>query len=149
VHCWSTLNPVAFLLGMSHTTHCSGGWVGPRVDLEGYAKKKSCLHREFEPRTLHPMANCNTDYAVKAPLKLDYKHIKGFFIWFVTCIVDNHTICSPTKCTQFFFRYSIILASQSYIFRSLMGLLVKIFEMLLWYKSLMLIPWGIEICRIA
>jgi hypothetical protein len=36
--------PAALPPGKRPGTHCTGGWVGPRADLEGYGKSR--LHRD-------------------------------------------------------------------------------------------------------
>ena len=42
-------------------THCIGGWVGPRAGLEGCRKTSG-----FDPRTVQPVASCNTNYNTPA-----------------------------------------------------------------------------------
>ena len=42
-------------------THCTGGWVGPRVGLDG------CEKKGFEPRTVQPVARRYTDCCIPAP----------------------------------------------------------------------------------
>ena len=45
-------------------THCTGGWVGPRADLEGRGKSRPTPG--FDPRTVQPVANRYTDWAIPA-----------------------------------------------------------------------------------
>jgi hypothetical protein len=42
---WLTPCPGSFTLGKSPSTHCIGGWVDPRADLDGCGK--SCPHRDL------------------------------------------------------------------------------------------------------
>ena len=41
------------------STHCTGGWVGPRAGLDGCGKSRPPLG--FEPRTVQPVASRYTD----------------------------------------------------------------------------------------
>ena len=43
-------------------TDCTGGWVGPRVGLDGCGK--SCPPPGFDPRTVQPVASRYTDWAI-------------------------------------------------------------------------------------
>ena len=40
-------------------THCAGGWVGPRADLQGCGKSR--LPPGFDPRNIRPVASRRTD----------------------------------------------------------------------------------------
>jgi hypothetical protein len=39
-------------------THCTGGWVGPRVGLDG---RENLAPPGFDPLTVPPVASCYTD----------------------------------------------------------------------------------------
>ena len=43
-------------------THCTGGWVGPKVGLDGCGKSR--LPPGFDPRTVQPVASRYTDCAI-------------------------------------------------------------------------------------
>jgi len=45
-------------------THCIGGWVGPRADLDGCGKSRPSP--EFDSRTVQLVASCYADYAIPA-----------------------------------------------------------------------------------
>jgi len=62
--------PAALSLGGGHTTHCTGGWVGPRADME---EKISCLHR-FEPQTFQAIVCHYINYTIPVPLRLKELH---------------------------------------------------------------------------
>ena len=51
--------PVALPPGERHGTHCTGGWVGPRVGLDGYGQSHPLPG--FDPRTVQPVASRYTD----------------------------------------------------------------------------------------
>jgi hypothetical protein len=51
--------PAALLLEKRLGTHSTGGWVGPRADLDGWGKPRSLPG--FDPRTVQPGASCYTD----------------------------------------------------------------------------------------
>ena len=53
--------PSALRTGMRPGTHCAGGWVGLRADLDGY--RKSRPPPGPDTRTVQPVAGCCTDYA--------------------------------------------------------------------------------------
>jgi hypothetical protein len=62
------------------TTHCVGGWVGPRAGLDGL--RKISPPPEFDLRTVKPVASRCADYAIPAhihPSDLFYFIIGG--IW--------------------------------------------------------------------
>jgi hypothetical protein len=44
--------------------HCIGGWVGPRVGLEGCGKSRP--PPGLDPRTVQPEASSYTDWAITA-----------------------------------------------------------------------------------
>ena len=67
--------PAALPLGKRHGAHYTGGWVGPRNGL-GWCEK--CRPpRVFDPRTVQPVANRYTDYAV--PENSNYASRKPVF----------------------------------------------------------------------
>ena len=47
--------PTASPPGKRPSTHCIGGWVGPRASLDGYGKSRP--PPGFDPRTLQPVAS--------------------------------------------------------------------------------------------
>jgi hypothetical protein len=51
--------PAALSPGKRHGIHCTGGWLGPRADLDGYGKSR--LHRDSIPRTVQPVGSRYTD----------------------------------------------------------------------------------------
>ena len=53
--------PAAFYRRERPSTHCTGGWVGPRAGLDRCGKSR--LHTGFDPRTVQPVASHYTDYA--------------------------------------------------------------------------------------
>ena len=56
---WSTPRPGRFTPRERPGTHCIGGWVGPRADLDRCGK--SCPPPGFDPRTVQPVASRYTD----------------------------------------------------------------------------------------
>jgi len=60
--------PAAFYPRERPGTHCSGGWVGPRVALDGCGKSQPLPG--FDPRTVQPVASRYTDSAIPAHQKL-------------------------------------------------------------------------------
>jgi hypothetical protein len=48
-------------------THCIGGWVGPRIGLDGCGKLRP--PRRFDPRTVQSVESRYTDRAIAAPHK--------------------------------------------------------------------------------
>jgi hypothetical protein len=56
--------PAALPLGKRPSTHCIGGWVGPRAGLDGL--RKISPPPGFDPWTVQPLASCYTDYAIPA-----------------------------------------------------------------------------------
>ena len=56
---WSAPRPGRFTPWGRPGTHCIGGWVGPRADLDGC--RKSRPPPGFDPRTVQPVANRHTD----------------------------------------------------------------------------------------
>jgi hypothetical protein len=42
--------------------HCTGSWVGPRADLDGFGKSRPSP--AFEPRTVQLVASCYVDCAI-------------------------------------------------------------------------------------
>jgi len=63
--------PAALPPGKASGIHCIGGWVGPGAGLDGYVKTR--FHRGFDPRTVQPVANRYTDYAIPAHHKEHYR----------------------------------------------------------------------------
>jgi hypothetical protein len=55
-------DPAALPLGQRPSTHCTGGWVGPRASLDRC--EKSCLPPGFDPQTVQPIASRYTDNAI-------------------------------------------------------------------------------------
>ena len=55
--------------GKTPGTHCVGGWVGPRVGLNGCGK--CCFPLGFDPRTVQPVASRCIDYTI--PIMLDHE----------------------------------------------------------------------------
>ena len=53
--------PAALPLGKRPSTHCIGGWVGPRAGLDGL--RKISPPPGFDPWTVQPLASRYTDYA--------------------------------------------------------------------------------------
>jgi len=55
---WSVSHPGRFILwDRDFSANWIEGWVGPRPGLDGSEKRKiSCSCREFEPRTMRPVA---------------------------------------------------------------------------------------------
>ena len=51
--------PATLFPGKKPGTHCTGGWVGPRVGLDGCGKSR--LPPGFDPRTVRPVASRYTD----------------------------------------------------------------------------------------
>ena len=51
--------PVAVTPRERPGTYCIGGWVGPRVGLDGYGKSRP--PPGFDPRAVQPVANRYTD----------------------------------------------------------------------------------------
>lgn len=52
--------------GKNPSTHRIGGSVAPIAGLDGFGKEKTSLRLPgLEPRTVHPVASCYTNYAVK------------------------------------------------------------------------------------
>jgi hypothetical protein len=56
-------------------THCTGGWVGPRVGLDRCVK--SCPPLGFDPQTVQPVASRYTDYATR-PTRIWVSSTKRF-----------------------------------------------------------------------
>jgi hypothetical protein len=56
--------PAALPPGKRLGTHCTGAWMGPRAGLDGC--RKSRTPPGFAPRTVQPVANHYTDYAIPA-----------------------------------------------------------------------------------
>ena len=50
-------------------THCTGGWVGKRADLDRCGKPRHTP--EFDPRTVQPLASHYTDYATRSTILLN------------------------------------------------------------------------------
>jgi hypothetical protein len=55
---WSKPLPVRFTPRKEPGTHCTGGWVGPRVGLDG---TENLVPPGFDPRTVQPVASRYTD----------------------------------------------------------------------------------------
>jgi hypothetical protein len=55
--------PAASTPGKEPGTHCTGGWVGPRVGLNMCGK--SCTPPGFDPRAVQPVASRYIDYATR------------------------------------------------------------------------------------
>jgi hypothetical protein len=66
-HCHA---PAALPLGKRPSTHCIGGWVGPRASLDRC--RKSRPPPGFNRWTFQPVTNCCTNYTISAPI---YKRI--------------------------------------------------------------------------
>ena len=49
-----------YLWGNSPGAHCTEGWVGSRAGLDGWWNSR-LPHRDFEPRTVQPVASCYTE----------------------------------------------------------------------------------------
>jgi hypothetical protein len=47
--------PAALFLGRAHSTHCTGGWVGPKASLD-ILKNSLLLLAEIDPWTIEPAA---------------------------------------------------------------------------------------------
>jgi hypothetical protein len=56
--------PATLPTGEISGTHCIGGWVGPRADLDGCGKSRP--PPGFDPRTVQPVASRYTDWAIPA-----------------------------------------------------------------------------------
>ena len=56
--------PAALPLGKRPGTHCIGGLVGPRAGMGRCGKSR--LTPGFDPRTVQPVANCYTNWAIPA-----------------------------------------------------------------------------------
>ena len=52
-------------------TYCTGGWMGPRADLDRFGKSRP--PPGFDPRTVQPVASRYTDYDTW-PVKKKYGH---------------------------------------------------------------------------
>jgi hypothetical protein len=57
-------DPAALPPGKRPGTHCIGGWVGPRVGLDGCGKSRP--PPGFDPRTVQPIGSRYTDSAIPA-----------------------------------------------------------------------------------
>jgi len=58
--------PTALTLRKNTSSHCRGGWIGPRTSLDGYGEQTIlCVHRT--PRTYHAVPSRYTDYATPEP----------------------------------------------------------------------------------
>jgi hypothetical protein len=51
--------PTAFPAGKKPRNNCTGGWVGPRADLDGCGKSRPPA--KSDPRTVQPVASRYTD----------------------------------------------------------------------------------------
>ena len=58
--------PAALPPGKRFGTHCIGGWVGPRADLDGCGKSRPSPG--FDPRTFQHVASPYTDLSFPGPL---------------------------------------------------------------------------------
>jgi hypothetical protein len=58
-HALAALHP-----GKRPSTHCTGGWVGPKAGLDGCGKSRRPLGSD--PRTVQAVASRYTDYAIPA-----------------------------------------------------------------------------------
>jgi hypothetical protein len=56
--------PAALPPGKRPSTHCTGGWVGPRTGLDRCWKSRP--PPGFDPQTVHPVASRYTDWAIPA-----------------------------------------------------------------------------------
>ena len=56
---WSAPRPDRFIPGKEPGTHCTGGWVGLRVDLDECGKSRP--RQDSIPRTVQSVAICYTD----------------------------------------------------------------------------------------
>ena len=59
--------PAALPLGKRPGTHCIGGWVGPKANLDRC--KKSRPPPGFDPQTIQLIASRYTDYVIPAHLQ--------------------------------------------------------------------------------
>jgi hypothetical protein len=59
---WSTPRPDRFTLEKGPGAHCIGGWLSPRVSLDGCGKSR--LPPEFDLQTVQPVASRYTDSAI-------------------------------------------------------------------------------------
>ena len=60
---WSASRPGRTLPpGERPSTHCTGGWVGPRAGLDG--RKKNPSPPGFDPGTSNPLVSCYTDWVL-------------------------------------------------------------------------------------
>ena len=57
-----------------NSTHCIGGWVGPRAGLGGCGKSRPPLG--FDPRTVQPVASRYTDWAIPVQCDLETSMIR-------------------------------------------------------------------------
>jgi len=61
-------------MGVRPSTHCIGGWEGPRAGLDGMLKIST--PPEFDPRTVKPVASRYTYWAIPNHIFLTKKHPK-------------------------------------------------------------------------
>jgi len=54
------------------STHCTGGWVGPRAGLDGCGKSRP--PPGFNPRTVQPVASHYIDYATRPTAVLSFSY---------------------------------------------------------------------------
>ena len=75
---WSTPRPDRLPPppGKKRGTHCIGGWLGLVAGLNGY--RKSRPPPGFDPRTVQPVANRYTDYAIHSRQKYCFLAISVF-----------------------------------------------------------------------
>jgi len=71
---WSTSRPGRLTPGKKPGIHCIRGWVGPRAGLDGC--RLSRPPPEFDSRTVQPVANLYTYYAVRVQQMCIGLHVK-------------------------------------------------------------------------
>ena len=69
---WSAHAPAALYPRERHGTHCTGGWVGHRVGLDG---RKISSTPGFDPRTVQPVAQFDKQHEEK-PEPTRYQHLE-------------------------------------------------------------------------
>jgi hypothetical protein len=91
-------------------THCTGCWVGPRAGLGGWGKSRH--PPGFHPRTVHPLASGNTDWAIPAHdiFELRRKLVACFnglsykWITFANCKFSTRVLCPRAKGATYHFK---------------------------------------------
>ena len=101
--------PASLPSGMSPVTHCRG-WLTPRAVLEA---RKPLAPTGFILRTLQPIANLCTDYAIPVHLLMTHHHLYCYF----RCVLENNFLHADFlnmaffgghDCKIFYYRYFTI-----------------------------------------